>query len=453
MLDMPDKLSNQRSLKIFIAEYVPTLNKGELAILLGILQTFKILGVKTEVYIFSFFPSIDEKRYPYEVIPINVLKELKISNPLLAKRRLIRFKIFLLSAVQHTLFMVGYALLGRRVLKIWNKSLWQIYLNTDVFIIGHDQVDIVYGFGLMFLPIYISVLGRMLKKLIMIYANGINTPSNVFKKILTTFVTSLVHVITVRDPESYAVYRRLVGNEGKLFLTYDPAVLAPLANDWKIDEIISVEGLPYSKQHDSFIIGVDLSFEVLAKAYEGKFPLKESFWKAVEEVAKALDKFIEEFNAYVVFIPHCIEPYDLRDDRLVAKAIYSLMSRKDRAKVIIREYSTEELKGLISRFNLLVTSRVHAAVGAISVHVPVCVLAYPSDRRAYGLLSPVSQEKFIFDVRDLSSEKLYSHLKELVRESDNIKDDLRILSSNLHRKALVNGILLKMLLRGNYERK
>jgi polysaccharide pyruvyl transferase WcaK-like protein len=96
---------------------------------------------------------------------------------------------------------------------------------------------------------------------------------------------------------------------------------------------------------------------------------------------------------------------------------------------------------------------VHAALGALSMRVPVCVIAHPSDRRAYSLLRPLDQDKLIFDVRDISSEKLFYHLKEIILNSDKIKDELNRLVPYVQRSALVNGILLKNLLRWHYERK
>jgi len=54
---------NENSVRILIAEGVPSLNKGELAILVGMLKTFEALG-KVEVSIFSHYPSADKERYP-----------------------------------------------------------------------------------------------------------------------------------------------------------------------------------------------------------------------------------------------------------------------------------------------------------------------------------------------------------------------------------------------------
>jgi len=447
---MLDKVNNSEKIKIIIAEYVPTLNKGELAILLGILRTFHILGLNAEIYVFSFFPSIDNKRFPREIKPINILSELKIPNPLLARKRVINLKIALSAAIQHMLFLIGYILLGNKMLKIWNRSLWQIYINTDIFIICHDQVSIVYGFGIPFHPIYISLLGRALKKPIMIYANGTSISRSIITKILATFVVNFVNLITVRDLESYLLLQRFLWDKNKLFFTYDPAVLAPSVSNKKIEEIIITEGIPKNKY--PLLVGVDLSFEILSKAYAEKMSLKDSFRRAVVEIAGALDNLVEEFNAYIVFIPHCIEPYHLRDDRLVAKAIYYAMKRKDRAKVITREYSAEELKGLMSCFDLIITSRVHAALGALSTCVPVCVIAHPSDRRAYGLLSVLNQDIWIFDVRNISSEKLFNHIKKLIQSSGEIKNVLNMLVPHARRRALINGILLKKLLKEYYEK-
>jgi len=443
--------NSRRSLKVLIAEYVPSLNKGELAILLGILENFKILDINTITFVFSFFPSIDEKRYPDNVKLINLTDELKIRNPFMTKSPISRLKIYLLAALQHLFFALGYTILRGRIQKIINKDIWKNYLEADLIVICHDQVNCVYGFGLIFSPIYITFLAKILKKPIMIYASGIHPFKRTFEKILASYVLNNVDLITVRDEESYLFLQKIVWDKNKLFFTYDPAILMRPVCDNKIDEILSAEGI--NKSNDSLLIGVDLSFEVLAKAFSGKISAVESFKKAAERIAKTLDKLIENFNAFIIFLPHCIEPYYLRDDRLIAKIIYNKIKIKDRVKIITKEYSAEELKGIISRLDLLITSRVHASISALSAGIPACVITHPSDRRAYGLLKVLAQDKWIFDVRNISTEHLFNHLKELILKSNEIRNNLQKSIFYAKRRAILNGILIKILLKEFYEKR
>jgi len=65
--------------KILIATFFPTLSKGALEILAGILKTFNVLG-QTEVAIFSFYPTLDAKRYPSGIRLVDIGKDLHVEK-------------------------------------------------------------------------------------------------------------------------------------------------------------------------------------------------------------------------------------------------------------------------------------------------------------------------------------------------------------------------------------
>ena len=81
-----------KKIKIFIAENVPSLNKGEMSILEGMLESFKILG-KVEVTMLSDMPQIDQPRYGIKVKIIDVKKALHLPDGLITRHRI--FKIFI----------------------------------------------------------------------------------------------------------------------------------------------------------------------------------------------------------------------------------------------------------------------------------------------------------------------------------------------------------------------
>jgi polysaccharide pyruvyl transferase WcaK-like protein len=198
---------------------------------------------------------------------------------------------------------------------------------------------------------------------------------------------------------------------------------------------------------NKILIGVALSHEVLCKA----FPLFKNeimiYEKAITEIALLLDNLIEKFGAIIVFIPHCIEPYWQRDDRVVAKDIYNLMKNKHNVRLINKEYSPQELKGILGQLDLLVSTRVHAAISALSTGTPSILLKHSMDKRPDRLVGKnLNQEKWIYDVENLNFDDLFNHVNNLLAVSNEVRKNLPSIIISAKKKALLNGILLKTFL-------
>ena len=63
-----------RPQRLLIADWIPSLNKGELAILAGMLKTFEAFTEEVEVSIFSFSLLLDKERYPENVKKIDIVR-------------------------------------------------------------------------------------------------------------------------------------------------------------------------------------------------------------------------------------------------------------------------------------------------------------------------------------------------------------------------------------------
>ncbi|MCK5022826.1 MAG: hypothetical protein KAS04_01500, partial [Candidatus Aenigmarchaeota archaeon] len=102
--------------KIFIAENVPSLNKGEMTILEGMLESFKILG-KVEVTMLSDLPDIDQLRYGTKVNIIDAKKALCLPDELIGHHQVVKIFVSFLFLFQHLLFLLLYKISGSKALK------------------------------------------------------------------------------------------------------------------------------------------------------------------------------------------------------------------------------------------------------------------------------------------------------------------------------------------------
>ncbi len=433
-----------KPVKLLIAEWVPSLNKGELAILIGMLRTFKPLG-DVKVSIFSFDPSSDKKCYPKSLKLIDVCGDLYINDSLSTNSKFRKVRNILYSLTLHFSFVFLYKLVGKKVLYLMNGAIWQEYCNSDVILICHDQVNCVSGFILDYSPVYITLLAKALHKPIVIYGNGTTTLDSPIWRFLARYVLNNVDLITVRTQESFSYLKKFVWNKNRIYFTGDPAVLLPPADPVTTKLNMNEANI---QRTGSLLIGAALSREVLSNAFRICAPTSAGYKRALIEFARLFDDFIENFGATLVFIPHCIEPYQQNDDRIVAHEIYNLMKNKDMVRILNKEYPPEELKGILSELDLFISTRVHSAIGALTMNVPTIIITSPMDRRAYGLIGKnLKQDKWIYNIKDLDAKELYSCIVNLLSCSNKIRETLPHIVNSAKRRALLNGVLLETFLK------
>jgi len=440
-------------IKILIAEYVPSLNKGELAILKGMIKSFETLG-EIEVAVFSLYPQVDKYRYPPNIKTIDVAHSLYLQSPLPQSKAYSLWASFW-AFLQHLFFIFLCTLIGNNALRIMDKPLWRTYVESDVFIICHDEVDCVNGVFLKLSPLYISLLAKTLRKPVSIYANGTTPFTNEvwigpvhtirLWRILARFVLANVDLITVREEGTLSYYKKLTRNKVPIYLTADPSFLMSPVEQERIEEIMAIEKIDKNKMP---LIGVAMTREVLCASFKNELDPTVKYKKGVREIARLLDELTEKLDSAMVFISHCVGQHRFRDDRIVAKDIYNLMLNKHKVRVVVNEYSPEELKGIIGQLDLLISCRVHAAISALSMNVPALIVARSWDRRAHSIIGKMlKQDRWIYNVEDLNSNKLFKLITDLLAVSTEIRRYLPLIINPVKEKALLNGILLKALLR------
>jgi polysaccharide pyruvyl transferase WcaK-like protein len=446
-------LFEKTPIKILVAEFFPSLNKGELAILGGLIKSLELIG-RVETAVFSFDFQIDKLRYPNNVKLIDMGDNLYSRNFLEKTSKTYHFGFSFFAAFQHFLFILFHSILGKNALRIMDKPLWKIYSEYDAFIICTDEVDCVNGSKLQLSPLYISLLAKALKKPIIFYANG-TTPATselwIWRfhtrklwRILAKYILSMVDLITVREEGTFQYFTEITNGKVPIYLTADLAFLLSPVSKKKVEKIMLDERIAAS---EAPLIGVAMSRHILTKAYVSRGKPETKYSKAIKEIAQSLDKIVEEFHSTIVFIPHGIEPYDSRDDRIVARDIYDLMLNKHNVQLINKEYSAEELKGLIGRLDVLLSCRCHAAISALSMDIPTIVLTHSLDRRVYNIIGKMAkQEKWIYNVENLSAAELFTLVSNLIMASNEIRKVLPSIMDSIKERALLNGKLLKALL-------
>lgn len=103
---------------------------------------------------------------------------------------------------------------------------------------------------------------------------------------------------------------------------------------------------------------------------------------------------IAERQCQVVLMPHELTPPELgRDDRYLCRLLAEASGVTDQVWAATGEYSAEELKAMIGHTELLVSSRFHSLVAALSLRRPVVALAW--SHKYHELLGGVGLGEFV----------------------------------------------------------
>ena len=353
--------------------------------------------------------------------------------------------------IQHLLFGLFTVLLGKQVtLKIMRGQVWEAYIESDLIIVGHDNVLITpYGYVLLFSYVCSIILGKIIRTPVVIYAGSVGFSSaSSTKPMRYRFLSHLLSpflnwtdLITVRDQISYNNLAEMGIQRNRIKLTADVAFLLQPGSLQRGIEILEAEQI---RKGSLPLIGVTLTHQITAKAKpETNLSCYET---GIKMTARALDISAEKLNATILFIPHCIEPGP-GDDRLVAKDVMEKMVYQSCASLILNEYSVEDLKALIGQCDLFLGERTHSVINAVTMGIPSVNLSFSNDQRATSLLYEILENgKQVIYIDRITSEEIALCLERTWEKKDQIQKDTLIKVEQIKVNAMKNGEMVKILL-------
>jgi len=410
-----------------ITEVNSSYNKGDAAIVLGILKIIHEKYPNSSISVLSPTPTEDKKYYS----KYNADTHIQFYDYVGRKIPKKAYKISYL--IKMSIYLIWTKLKFLPIPKK-NKLLLNLYQNADVVIscsggrLGGKKFSTIYD---SLIPIYFA---KKLGKKVFVCAQSVEPFKSNFIKNITKFVLNRIDLISVREEISLNVLNSLNIKTPK-YLTADLAFLLDPESEASAKLLLDKAGIPTNEKTK---IGVTVTNWRISESE----PKNIQFVNIIKE---ALEKLLEE-KVIIVFFPQVII-LKKEDDRVLSNELKSKIdsSLRDNVFVLDENYSPHQLKAMMGNMDIFIGKRLHSCIFALSMSVPSIVIGY--EKKAWGIMKMLDNQDFVVDVRSMTSDQLVDLVKKLLLEKKQISKHLSQKIPQIQKESMRNGDLLEMLLK------
>lgn len=325
------------------------------------------------------------------------------------------------------LAMFLYRLPGDRVWDLIFSPILSDLKSADVVIsIGGDNYTEDYTYDSLSMYLLLNRFVKQHHKKLVIWGASIGPFTDSEKLPMVIKGLNLADLITVREAKSFE-YLKQIGIKN-IKRVADPAFLLPVRSF----------DLPIVIKNDT---GRKLGFNIS--------PLLRDYFKDraddifIKESVKFLAEIIREKNLSVILIPHVIQKGSRQtDDYSYMKDIYDALRDTGRVCLLEPNYSSEELKYVISLCDFFIGARTHSTIAALSLGVPTVSIGY--SRKSVGINEDLlGSLKYLLDMKDFNSVELMKKFIVMHDDKDQIKKRLADRLPEIKKMSLDNVKYLK----------
>ena len=401
-------------------------NKGSESVIRSTIDSLKQFP-NVDVYLLSMFPEIDSRLCRGKTFRYPILPSLGFGH----FRKVFGIILCFVLAAIHKLLEIDIDSLAQ----MDKYGLVKLYSQPDVVVFcSGDMISDTYG-GLVLLIQFLKdiLLCSLLKKKVILSGAQIGPFKRNLKGKISMFLTKLglhnVDGITARDSFSALSLYGAKVNKPLIYVTADSAFLLQSAPLERIRFILNQEGIPEARP----LIGINPS--ALIYRYSKGADLGKKRENYLDLMKKTAEYAIETLDATIVLLPHVFAPRGL-DDRIIGEKILQLVKHKSKIKLITQEYEAGELKGIIGQLDLLISSRMHPIIHAISMHTPVVGIDYTF--KATELMKRVNLQEYLCHIDSVDYGELKSKIEKAYHNRQKIREILKTKSEMLEKRAFFN---------------
>jgi polysaccharide pyruvyl transferase CsaB len=333
-------------IKLIIAGYYGFRNAGDEAILSGMVHSLRSTFEDVNICVVTADPDFTKRTHEVEVVDMEDVPELI-----------------------HQIRTSDAVLLGGGGLL---NDYWSL---KEDFLLTSKHVGLALYSG-------IVLLAYLLERPAMLYAVGIGPLKDEETKEVVRWIASMAKRISVRDPESAELLASMGFGEvrGPNFIrvSADPAFVMPVGDIDQARTIVKKAGIP----RDGLLLAAILRY--------WEYGVDPDWWQ--QQVAAALDTWLDQNQGHVVFLPmQSLEGTLYENDLLICEKVIQKMSNRGRTTVLDLSNQFSLLPGVLSLCGLTLSMRLHGIIFSLLAGTPAVGLAY--DPKITSLMSIAGLEK------------------------------------------------------------
>lgn len=260
-----------------------------------------------------------------------------------------------------------------------------------------------------FILIYQTLIGIILKKIIVLHSQSIGPFGTKFQQYITKFLLNEVNLIIVRENVSLQLLKILGVNKELIIKSVDAGFL--------FNSNIKSNLKDLCLKNNKKIVGITVAKKWL-------FDLKKQS-DYEKEMAIFADKLIEDgYN--LIFIPQVTSYLFDDDDRNIAKRIKKFMKKNYNVTIINNELSHNQIKTIYSSLDYIVGLRFHSIIFSLTSGIPAIAIEY--EHKTRGIMHDLGLSEWVIKIESISARSLYNKFIDLVKRKE---EYLYLLNKNL----------------------
>lgn len=418
---MHDLKNAEKAKKIMITGINGLSDNGEVALLTGAVESLKNTVSVAKFYMGSIFDN-DNARLK-QVFP-NYHEQIELIKPLLKNIKIIPWYL------KVALLLIKYPLL-------YPKADIIIHLGADGYSdqsTGGPLATLTHSYQLF--------LGYIFRKSVILCAVTVGPFNFLWSRKLVKFVLDRVSFITPRESVTHN-YLNELKVRSPMSLVSDLAFLMEPASEKRVDSILNEKGLLNGRPL-ACLVASDIIYKKISGSQDEKTK-HEIYIKAMADVSD----YLTNKGFEVILVPQVV--HGKHDDVKIIQKIYN--KTKQKPTLMDKDLTPQEVKGVLGKCSILVSSKMHSAILATSMGTPTVIIAYGS--KVQGIIgSMLKQENYIIDLRGLDfsilESCLYDKIEKCLREKEKIRSVLLECLPEIKKMALCNIQIIERINRENH---
>jgi colanic acid/amylovoran biosynthesis protein len=318
------------------------------------------------------------------------------------------------------LAVILYRLINAR-LRLWSQDMNELlaaYYNADLVMScagGNFYANSMLSPGFIWNLITLGFAIGLGKRVIML-PQSIGPIEYRWQRYFARIIFDRVSLMMVREPESQNFVNSTLKLKTSPMLFPDLAFGLPEVDSWLMDGIITREG--------SLKIGVTL---IDRASQNPDFHEQQQYEDAL---CSLLINLHQHYHASIFLLIQCYGPSPDQDDRQVTFRMYErLIQHIDQVFVLNNLHDAREIKSTIQALDVVIGTRMHTAIFALSTATPVIVIGYQP--KTCGMMRFFGLPQYCINIEEISNEALEGLFSELYNNIDAVTSEASAYQKNM----------------------